>query len=180
MKKNQDFLNKTKIWITLALAVITLSLISSSSHPFVGLKSAEAASSPAYKIEILGVVGTITCTSGPNSGNTYSDVMMNTENAPIVKKKSGPTTGTVRIDAGSGETMVASVTSGQSNGRTFTLAGSADDSFCSSGFSTPLTITGGCSPTKSPPKGNGTDTQVNVSGNSFSGLLGGQVQCTRV
>jgi hypothetical protein len=173
---NEDFLNKTKILTVIALAVTIISLISSPSHLFVGLKSAEAAP-PAYKIEISSAAtGTITCTSGPNSGNTY-DAQLYTfpQDAPIVKKKGGSATeeGTVSITGVADpahQIIDTFVTSGQSNGRTFTLAGLANDNFCSGGLSTPVTITGSC----------GTGRQINVVGNSFTGAFTGDVTCTRV
>jgi hypothetical protein len=174
MPLNEDFLNKTKILTTVALAVTIISLIFSPSTLFVGLKSAEAAP-PAYKIEISSAeTGTITCTSGPNSGNTYDAQMRTTPtDAPTVKKKGGPASGWVYIDDGTEfttTTMDTFVTSGQSNGRTFTLSGEASDDFCSGGFSTPVTITGSC----------GTDRQINVVGNSLTGAFTGDVTCTRV
>jgi hypothetical protein len=166
---NEDFLNKTKILITAALAVTITSLIFSPSTLFVGLKSAEAVP-PSYRIEISSpAMGTITCTSGPN---TY-DAQLYTfpQDAPVVKKRSA--TGTVYITGladPAHQDMDTFVTSGQSNGRTFTLAGSANDNFCSGGLGTPVTITGSC----------GTDRQINVVGNSFTGAFTGDVTCTRV
>jgi hypothetical protein len=175
LQLNEDFLNKTKILTTVALAVTIISLIFSPSTLFVGLKSAEAAP-PSYRIEISSpATGTITCTSGPNSDNTYAAQLYTfPQDAPIVKKKSGPATGTVYITGladPAHQGMDTFVTSGQSNGRTsFTLAGSANDNFCSGGLSTPVTITGSC----------GTDRQINAVGNSFTGAFTGDVTCTRV
>jgi hypothetical protein len=169
---NEDFLNKTKILTTVALAVTIISLIFSPSTLFVGLKSAEAVP-PSYRIEISSpAIGTITCTSGPNSDNTY-DAQLYTfpQDAPVVKKKSA--TGTVYITGladPAHQDMDTFLTSGQSNGRTFTLTGSANDNFCSGGLSTQVTITGSC----------GTDRQINVVGNSFTGAFSGDVTCTRV
>ncbi|HEU4822674.1 MAG TPA: hypothetical protein VFS97_04555 [Nitrososphaeraceae archaeon] len=158
---------------TLALATTMLGGVSQL------FPSAEAAP-PAYRIEISSAeteTGTITCTSGPNSGNIYG-ARLNTDpqDAPVVKKKGGDATeqGTVLITGVADpahQILDTFVTSGQSNGRTsFTLAGSANDNFCSGGFSTPITITGSC----------GIDRQINVVGDSLTGAFTGDVTCTRV
>jgi hypothetical protein len=177
MQLNRDFLNETKMWTALALAVALISLISSASLPFVGLKSAEAARN--YLIHIS-AIGTIQCTSGLYTGTTY-DVTMRTQTPPgggvtISKGKFGTdVNGSVLIQQ-SPKPLEADISSGQVNGKTFTLHGSGGDEFCSDGGGAiDMTISGTC----------GENVKINVVGTAFDGtqrLTGtftGTVKCTK-